>query len=65
MANSRPSPSARRAPKKSGFAVRTISFPKELLKYARLRARDPQHAGNLSSFLRSLVIEDKAKSARP
>lgn len=38
----------------------TISLPWELMEFAKHQANQPQHAGNMSSYVRSLIIRDQA-----
>ena len=44
---------------KTEFVKPTISLPAELWPWAEARKADPQHAGSLSSYIRSLIIADR------
>ena len=47
---------------KQDFVKPTISIPAELWPWAQTRKGSPQHAGSLSSYIRSLIIADKQAS---
>lgn len=42
-----------------GFFKPTLSIPAELQPFVKQRKNAPQHAGNLSSYVRSLIIADQ------
>ena len=46
-------------PKRSGFLRPTLTIPDELESFIERRKNEPQHAGNLSSYVRGLIIADK------
>jgi Arc/MetJ-type ribon-helix-helix transcriptional regulator len=50
---------------KQTFVRRTVTIPAELADYVEQQRNSPQHAGNLSSFVRSLVIADRAARGEP
>jgi hypothetical protein len=48
------------------FVKPTISIPVELEAFVVKRKSEPQHAGNLSSYIRSLIIADReSQSSKP
>jgi hypothetical protein len=47
-----------------GFVHRTISLPRDLVAFADERSAQPEHAGNFSSYLRSLIIQDRATTKK-
>jgi hypothetical protein len=49
----------RSVPKRHLFVRTTITIPQELKPFVARRKSDPQHSGNLSSYIRSLIIADK------
>jgi len=66
MIHNRCTVSSKRNPKPApapAFYRFTFSLPAELKEFVETRARAPRHAGNLSSYIRDLVITDKEKSA--
>lgn len=48
---------------KPKFIKPTISIPNELEGFIDERKNSPQHAGSLSSYIRSLIIADRAGNA--
>lgn len=54
------------APKKSpkptpgNFVFKTISLPPDVFRFAKARASEPDHAGNVSGYIRRLIIQDCA-----
>jgi len=46
------------------FVRPTISLPAELVPFIEARKRTPQHSGNLSSYIRSLIIADRDKEEK-
>lgn len=53
-ANPKPKPAT---PKSEAFAKRTISLPTGLMDRAVVCAAAPRYAGNLSAFLRDVLIQ--------
>jgi hypothetical protein len=47
---------------RNGFVRQTISLPGDVYEYALAQSELPTHAGNLSSFVRSLIIEQREQS---
>ena len=47
--------------KRAGFMRPTLTIPTELSQFIDQQKNDPRHAGNLSSYIRMLIIEDKAR----
>ena len=48
------------SPSKPGsFFKPTISLPEDLQPFVEQRKNEPQHAGNLSSYIRFLIISDR------
>jgi len=50
------------------FVHRTISLPMDLAAFADERSAQPEHAGDFSSYLRSLIIQDEVatkQASRP
>ena len=45
--------------RKAAFIKATISIPTSLTPHVSWRKKEPQHAGNFSSYVRSLIIADK------
>lgn len=43
---------------KAKFQARTISIPADLWPWAKCQAASPAHAGNLSSYVRNLILKD-------
>lgn len=43
------------------FVRKTVTLPEDLEAFVLLRVGTLQHAGNLSSYLRGLIIEDRDK----
>lgn len=49
----------------SGFVPKSITLPGDVLEFAQTQANQPIHAKNMSSYIRTLIIADKAeKDAR-
>lgn len=48
-------------PRKIRFVRATLSLPVELQAFIEHRKADPKHAGNLSSYVRNLILEDRAQ----
>jgi len=46
------------ADEKLKFVKATISIPSDVAKFAARRKNEPAHAGNLSSYIRALIIAD-------
>jgi hypothetical protein len=40
------------------FLAHTVTLPVELSAWARRRSAEPAHAGNMSSYVRGLILED-------
>lgn len=48
---------------KQQFVRATVTIPAELAPFAQQRASQPEHAGNLSSYIRGLIVRDKREAA--
>ena len=48
---------------KQQFVRATVTIPAELAPFAQQRASEPEHAGNLSSYIRGLIVRDKREHA--
>ena len=44
---------------KSGFVKRTVSIPEELVGFVGERKEAPEFAGNLSAYVRGLILRDR------
>ena len=44
------------------FSRHTVTLPKHLIAFVEEQRNSPRHAGNLSSFLRSLIAAEKART---
>ena len=45
--------------RKREFVRKTVTLPKDLEAYTEERADAPEHAGNLSSYIRNLILNDR------
>jgi len=45
--------------KRNGFIRSTLTIPQELSDFIEAQKNQPAHAGNLSSYVRGLIIADK------
>ena len=43
------------------FMRKTVTIPNDLKHFVEERVADPKHAGNLSSYVRNLILEDRAQ----
>jgi hypothetical protein len=43
------------------FVRKTITIPVELELFANDRSNQPEHAGNFSSYVRTLILRDRAE----
>ena len=50
---------AKDAPAKTGFIRKTVTLPAELGDFALAQSSEPEHAGNLSSYVRGLILRDR------
>lgn len=50
--------------KNQDFRRATVTIPRELVPFADGRAAEPEHAGNFSSYIRSLILRDKRERER-
>ena len=46
------------------FIRSTVTIPAELVGFIGRRVGDPVHAGNLSSYIRSLIIHDREQQQK-
>jgi len=44
---------------KPDFVRKTVTIPAELDSFANNRTNAPEHAGNFSAYVRSLIIQDR------
>jgi hypothetical protein len=44
------------------FVRKTVTIPADLDPFATEQSRKPEHAGNLSSYIRTLILRDREKS---
>ena len=42
-----------------GIVRKTVVLPPEVFDFAEEQSNEPQHAGNLSSYVRSLILKDR------
>lgn len=52
----------RRKRPSNGFIRRTITLPSSLFEFAVSRSQQPRHAGNMSGYIRDLVLDDASKN---
>lgn len=57
--------STEKTAQRDGFLRLTITIPAELETFIESRRKSPLHAGNLSSYVRSLIIADQAAHPPP
>jgi Arc/MetJ-type ribon-helix-helix transcriptional regulator len=43
------------------FMRKTVTIPSDLKHFVEERVAHPKHAGNLSSYVRNLILEDRAQ----
>ncbi len=53
-----------RAERNADFIRKTITIPAEVVPFAEEKAASPEHAGNLSSYIRTLILADRAKALK-
>jgi hypothetical protein len=45
-----------------GFVRKTVTIPADLAGFVEQQKNFPEHAGNLSSYLRTLILRDRTKA---
>lgn len=53
----------KRADDGAGFIRKTVTLPDEVAEFADSQAAKPEHAGNVSSYVRSLILQDRENSS--
>lgn len=49
---------------RGGFVRKTVTIPGEITPFAEERTASPEHAGNFSSYVRTLILKDKAEQEK-
>lgn len=49
---------------KPGFIRKTVTIPGELSGFVERETEKPAHAGNLSSYIRSLILRDREEKLK-
>jgi hypothetical protein len=56
--------SKKKSARSDRFVRKTLTIPADVISFGDQQAAKPEHAGNWSSYVRSLIIADHAKHQR-